>query len=113
MAVTGAVLPGFASLSPHPHNTPASPVATPTPVPIGTLLLTYNGHSAAVLAVTWSPDINFIASGGQDHVVHVWRARSGNDTYTYGGHSDAVNAVGWSPDGSAIASGSSDTTVQV
>src|SRR5258706_6735198 len=113
IGLAGAGITWLARLFPQTHHSSASSVATPTPVPIGTLLLTYNGHSAAVLAVTWSPDINFIASGGQDHVVHVWRARSGNDTYTYGGHGDAVNAVEWSPDGSAIASGSSDTTVQV
>lgn len=33
----------------------------------------YNGHFSTVEAVAWSPDGRRIASGGYDHLVHVWR----------------------------------------
>ena len=91
------------------------PTPTPTPVPVGITLLTYFGHSDIVNTARWSPtDGSYIASGGNDHSVHVWYSGSGTDARTaYGGHSDAVNAVAWSPDSKSIASASTDKTVQV
>ena len=91
------------------------PSPTPTPIPIGTPFLTYFGHSDGVNAAAWSPSNNtYIASGSNDHSVHVWFASSGTDARTaYGGHTDSVNAVAWSPDGQTIASASTDKTIQV
>ena len=40
--------------------------------PQGKPLFTYNGHSDFVFAVAWSPDGTRIASGNDDHEVHVW-----------------------------------------
>jgi serine/threonine protein kinase len=90
--------------------TPTSP--TPTPLPRGTTLYTYRGHSYYVYAVAWSPDGKRIASGG-DRTVQVWDAVDGGHVFTYQGHSSGMTAVAWSPDGKRIASGSNDNTVQV
>ena len=91
----------------------------PTPIPLGTTLYTYRGHSNGVLSVAWSPDGKRIASGSgdvfnlqKDHTVQVWDAANGGNVFTYRGHSNWVYAVVWSPDGRRIASGG-DTTVQV
>src|SRR6266849_6231253 len=98
---------------------PSSLGPTPTPIPLGTPLYTYRGHSDLVIAVAWSPHGQRIASGGKDLTVQVWDAADGGHAYTYHGHSNTVFAVAWSPDGKRIASGSgpinegSDTTVQV
>jgi serine/threonine protein kinase/Tol biopolymer transport system component len=86
---------------------------TPTPLPIGTLLYTYKGHSAIMDAVAWSPDGKRIASGSWDKTVQVWNASDGSSVLTYRGHSNDVRTVAWSPDGKRIASGSYDKTVQV
>jgi hypothetical protein len=64
---------------PHgvPGLTPASTsqsTPTPTPFPLGTTLLTYTGHSAAVIALAWSPDGKRIASGSADDTVRIWQA---------------------------------------
>src|SRR5215831_10997358 len=40
---------------------PATP--TPTPLPVGTLVMTYRGHSDSVYTVVWSPTSQRIASG--------------------------------------------------
>ena len=95
---------------------------TPSPVPLGTLMITYLSHTDAVNAVAWSPNGSYMASGSKDHTVHVWYPRSGSDAYSaYGKHTDAVNTVAWSPSTNSaggqnlliIASGSNDNTVQV
>lgn len=75
--------------------------------------LTYAGHSKAVYAVTWSPDGRFIASGGNDNIVQVWNATTGDQCIAYKGHSDIVWAISWSPDGTSIASASNDHTVRI
>jgi serine/threonine protein kinase len=97
------------------HSTPAPPQHTsPTPsISVGTLLLTYHGHSGSVGAVAWSPDGQRISSGGNDGTAKVWDATSGNTLVTYNGHSGPVESVDWSPDGHRIVSGGDDNTVQV
>lgn len=69
-----------------------------------------SGH---VLAVTWSPDSNFIASADWPGQVHVWSIKDGHRHTLYEGHHSPVTAVSWSPDGKYIASASKDMTVQV
>jgi WD40 repeat protein len=36
--------------------------------------MVYKGHPAEVMAVAWSPDGQFIASGSREKTVHVWVA---------------------------------------
>jgi len=63
--------------------------------------------------VTWSPDGQRLASGGDDWIVQVWNAADARSIFVYKGHSDRVRQVAWSPDGTRIATASSDKTVQV
>lgn len=71
--------------------------------------------SDAIFSISWSPDGNYLATGGDREPVEVWEASTGKKVLTYSGHgSDAiVNSVAWSPDGKYIASGADDDTVQV
>ena len=41
------------------------------------LVLNGQGHSASLRAITFSPDGNYLFSGGLDKVVHVWAFRAG------------------------------------
>jgi serine/threonine protein kinase len=118
-AVAGTGVSWLAHLSSITHARPKVPsptptsIPTPTPVPAGTLLRSYYGHFGYVYTVSWSPDGTNIASGSEDHTVHLWKASTGTDIlFTYS-HQDAVHAVAWSPDGTLIASASSDRMVQV
>jgi len=74
---------------------------------------TYQGHSAWVSTVAWSPDGQQIASGSWDKSVQVWDAATGRTILTYKGHTQTVKAAVWSPDGIYIASGSWDNTVHI
>jgi WD40 repeat protein len=108
-------------LIPGQTPTPApSPSPTSSPVPLGSLLYTYRGHSAIVNAAAWNPvwgtgrpASSRIASGSDDKTVQVWDATNGSHVFIYRGHNDLVEAVAWSPDGKRIASASFDKTVQV
>jgi WD40 repeat protein len=104
-------VPHPSPLKPIPSMTPTNP--TPTPLPVGTLLYAYRGHSREVYTVVWSPDGKRIASGSRDTTVKVWDATDGGNPYTYSGYTDTVFSVAWSPDGKRIASGSGDKTVQI
>ena len=63
--------------------------------------------------VIWLPDGDAIAAGGDDSIVWIWNAATGQLQRTYQGHADWVITLACSPDGKYIASGSYDTTVQV
>ena len=86
-------------------------------IPIGTTLQVYQmqaaDQSARVLAVAYSPDGRYLASGGCDCKVHVWNANNSSEIITYQGHTEWVDTVAWSPDGRYIASAGADMTVRV
>ncbi len=102
----------FFQPTPTPQPTP-SPTPGLAPIPLGSVISTYKGHSGFVNAAAWSPDSKRIASGSDDRTVQVWNAIDGSFSYTYKGHAYSVEAVAWSPDSKYIASGSLDSTVQV
>jgi WD40 repeat protein len=76
-------------------------------------MLTYTGSTGQAYALAWSPDGKRIASGGDDNIVHVWDASTGQALLQYRGHTDIIFKLAWSPDGAFIASTSADGTVQV
>ena len=74
---------------------------------------TLEGHSDAVRSVVFSPDGTRIASGSDDHTIHLWDVVSGVHLKTLEGHSNLVLSVVFSPDGTRIASGSGDHTIRL
>jgi WD40 repeat protein len=66
-----------------------------------------------VEAVIWLPDGKSIAACGDDYLVRVWNALTGQLQSTYFGHAGWVISLACSPDGRYIASGSFDETIQV
>ncbi len=56
----------------------------------------------------------FLASGGEDCCIYVWRADSREVVSCLTGHSGAVNAVAWNPkEPGMMASASDDGTVRI
>jgi WD40 repeat protein len=57
-----------------------------------------------VTALAWSPDGRILASGGMDHLIHIWDIANKKVLVTLDGHSDEIRELVWSPDGELLAS---------
>ncbi len=57
-----------------------------------------NGHIGTVLSVSFSPDGNRLASGGEDKTVKTWDSHSGKLIRTFAGYADSVKQDSVSPD---------------
>jgi serine/threonine protein kinase len=78
--------------------------------PLGTLLLTYTGHTKPVQGVTWAPDSKLLVSASLDGTMQIWDAISGqhHNMYTYPDASEnlphqKIAAIAWAPDGEKLA----------
>jgi WD40 repeat protein len=76
-------------------------------------LMSLEGHTRPVLAVTFSPDGKSLASAGWDHEVCIWNADAGQLVKTLLGHEAQVTALAFSPDGHLLASAGGDQMVIV
>jgi len=55
------------------------------------------GHRQEVCGLKWSPDNQYLASGGNDNKLFVWNLASQTPMQTYTDHLAAVKAIAWSP----------------
>ncbi len=69
--------------------------------------LIYGGHKGRVFAVAWSPQGQYVASGGADNVVQIWDATVGALVLKHPSPGQWVTTLAWSPDGRQLAIGSS------
>ena len=76
-------------------------------------LVVQTGHASGVTSVAYSPDGNFLASGGKDAVVKLWHVATGSELRSFNGHEAEVNAVAFGTDGKTLASGSGDQTIKL
>jgi WD40 repeat protein len=79
----------------------------------GQHLVTFLGHTANLLYLTFSPDGNLLASASEDQTVRLWDTATGKEIRAFKGHSDGVTCVAFSPDGKRLTSCSRDKTVRV
>ena len=71
------------------------------------------GHTGSVESVSFSPDGNTIATGGNDDPVRLWDVNTERHIKTLTGHTGSVESVSFSPDGNTIATGGNDNTVHL
>jgi WD40 repeat protein/predicted Ser/Thr protein kinase len=71
------------------------------------------GHTNAVKTLAFSPHGEFIASGGADKTVRIWKEANGLQVYSLAGHSKMVTAVAWCPDQDVVVSGGLDWSIRM
>lgn len=77
----------------------------------GGLIQRLTGHAAAVRAVAVSPDENTLATAGEDHLIRLWDAQTGDPQFVLRGHTNTVRSLQFMPSG--LLSTSHDSTVSI
>ena len=71
------------------------------------------GHRDIVMAVTFMPDGQSLASGSLDGTVRLWDTQTGILQHSLKASNDSIIAVAFSPDGKTLASAGGDKTVKL
>ncbi|MDJ0599284.1 MAG: WD40 repeat domain-containing protein [Crocosphaera sp.] len=75
--------------------------------------LSFLSHENAVRTVSFSPDSQILASGGDDGIIKLWDINTQRSIKTFVGHQNIVTSVNFSPDGKILVSGSDDNTIKL
>ncbi|MDX1991054.1 MAG: TIR domain-containing protein [bacterium] len=102
----------------HPNGTEAAVVTSSGRVFIINLETgdqrSLEGHTPfRAIFVRYNPDGSVLATGGQDNLVMLWDAASGERLHTLIGHNGFVEALAFNGDGTQLFSGSPDETIIV
>ncbi|MEL6231133.1 MAG: hypothetical protein AAFR24_14575 [Cyanobacteria bacterium J06627_3] len=73
----------------------------------------FEGHEDTVYDIAFSPDGQYIVSGGSDRTIRLWDLQGSQIRPAFQRHGDEVIGVAFSPDGQRIVSGSLDGTVRL
>jgi cytochrome c len=74
--------------------------------------IVFEGHTAPVVALAFSPDGTTLASASWDHTARLWSLMGGSGRMLEG-HEQNVNAVAFMPDGRSLVTAGYDATVRI
>lgn len=77
-----------------------------------TYVMKQQGHTQNTNCLAYSPDGEFVATGGEDGKVKVWTVKTGFCLVTFTEHAGSVTGVGWTQGGKAVLSSSLDGSVR-
>jgi len=103
------ILAEFLGQPEPPGGVAAAVQVAAQPIPLSV----YSGHEASVTAGAFSRDGKWVATGGSDGQVHVWRADGTGSPIVLGGHEDTIRSVEFSPDGGRVLTASEDNTARI
>jgi WD40 repeat protein len=69
----------------------------------GSLIARLTGHESNIMDVSWSPDGEFLASGGLDGDLKLWDMKTGELIISYDLGADRVSRICWDQDSSMLA----------
>ena len=72
-----------------------------------------DAHSDTLFCIDFSPDNQYVATGGADRFVKIFEVATGNLFKSLEGHSHHVLGISWRMDGRRLVSGGSDKVVKV
>jgi serine/threonine protein kinase len=70
------------------------------------------GHAGSISCAAFSPSGEFLASGGKDRTVRIWRSEDGKELSNFQGHKGKIVGVVFRPDGKVLYSASADGTIR-
>ncbi len=73
----------------------------------------YERHAGEVWRAVYSPDGQWIASGGTDRTIRLWKATGRQDAVVLHGHTGKVSQLAFSGDGRRLGSASEDGTTRI
>jgi WD40 repeat protein len=103
------ILAEFSGQPEPPGGVAAAVQVAAQPIP----LVEYRRHQASVTAGAFSREGKWVATGGSDGQVHVWRADGTGSPIVLKGHKDRINWVEFSPDSGRVLSSSEDKTARI
>jgi WD40 repeat protein/transcriptional regulator with XRE-family HTH domain len=74
----------------------------------GELVRALSGHEGDVISIAFSPDGEYLATGGVDSTVRIWDASNGEVLHVLKGHAVEVGGLAFSPDRRLLLSSSED-----
>ena len=73
----------------------------------------FDAHLDLVEAIAFTADDRYIASGGNDRTIRIWRTDDGQLVRTMFGHTSAIKVIAFSPQGHYLASGARDGKIKI
>jgi hypothetical protein len=83
------------------------------PNPIGSGMAMRDIYNHAVLAVAFSPNGRWLASGSADGTLHLWDVAAQSIIWTTAAHTDWLFSLAFSPDGARLATGGGDNAIRL